>query len=76
MAKHPKKWVDFIMRFELGLERPDKHRAHQSALVIGLSYVLGGIIPIGAYFFFSSHQIKGYFTLALSTLYRLLFSDW
>lgn len=40
------------MRFELGLERPDKHRAHQSALVIGLSYVLGGIIPIGAYFFF------------------------
>lgn len=51
MAKHPKKWVDFMMRFELGLEKPDKHRAHQSALVIGLSYVLGGIIPLSAYFF-------------------------
>lgn len=51
MAKHPKKWVDFMMRFELGLEKPDKNRAHQSALVIGLSYVVGGLIPLSAYFF-------------------------
>lgn len=51
MAKNPKQWVDFMMRFELGLERPDKNRAHQSALVIGLSYVLGGMIPLSAYFF-------------------------
>src|SRR6478609_10619165 len=34
MAKNPRKWVDFMMRFELGLERPDKNRAHQSALII------------------------------------------
>ncbi len=54
MAKHPKKWVDFMMRFELGLERPDKNRAHQSGLVIGLSYVLGGFIPLSAYFFTES----------------------
>ena len=51
MAKTPKKWVDFMMRFELGLERPDKNRARQSALVIGLSYVLGGLVPLSAYFF-------------------------
>jgi VIT1/CCC1 family predicted Fe2+/Mn2+ transporter len=51
MAKDPKKWVDFMMRFELGLERPDKNRAKQSALVIGLSYVLGGLVPLTAYFF-------------------------
>lgn len=51
MAKDPKKWVDFMMRFELGLERPDKNRAKQSALVIGLSYVLGGMVPLSAYFF-------------------------
>src|SRR5688572_357956 len=50
MAKNPTKWVDFMMRFELGLERPDKHRALQSAFVIGLSYVIGGIIPLTAYF--------------------------
>jgi len=54
MAKNPKQWVDFMMRFELGLERPDKNRAHQSALVIGLSYILGGLIPLSAYFFSSS----------------------
>ena len=54
MAKNPTKWVDFMMRFELGLERPDKHRALQSALVIGLSYVIGGIIPLSAYFFTDS----------------------
>jgi vacuolar iron transporter family protein len=51
MAKNPRKWVDFMMRFELGLERPDKNRAHQSALIIGMSYVIGGMIPLSAYFF-------------------------
>jgi vacuolar iron transporter family protein len=51
MARDPKKWVDFMMRFELGLERPDKHRAHQSAFIIGISYVVGGLIPLTAYFF-------------------------
>ncbi len=51
MAKNPREWVDFMMRFELGLERPDKNRARQSALVIGISYVVGGLIPLSAYFF-------------------------
>jgi len=56
MAKNPKKWVDFMMRFELGLERPDKHRAHQSAFIIGISYIIGGLIPLSAYFFSKSAQ--------------------
>lgn len=51
MSKNPKKWVDFMMRFELGLERPDKNRALQSASIIGISYVIGGLIPLTAYFF-------------------------
>jgi vacuolar iron transporter family protein len=54
MAKNPKKWVDFMMRFELGLERPDQNRARQSALIIGGSYVVGGLIPLTAYFFTES----------------------
>lgn len=54
MAKNPKKWVDFMMRFELGLDRPDKNRAQQSAFIIGISYVIGGIIPLSAYFFTES----------------------
>jgi VIT1/CCC1 family predicted Fe2+/Mn2+ transporter len=54
MAKNPKTWVDFMMRFELGLDRPDKNRAHQSAFIIGISYVIGGLIPLTAYFFTDS----------------------
>ncbi len=54
MAKSPKKWVDFMMRFELGLERPHKNRAHQSAFIIGISYTIGGLIPLSAYFFTES----------------------
>ncbi|MBI1770605.1 MAG: VIT1/CCC1 transporter family protein [Bacteroidetes bacterium] len=50
MAKNPKQWVDFMMRFELGLERPDKNRAHESAFIIGISYVIGGLIPLSTYF--------------------------
>ncbi len=56
MAKKPKQWVDFMMRFELGLERPDKNRAHQSAFVIAISYIVGGMIPLSAYFFTASAQ--------------------
>ena len=56
MAKNPSKWVDFMMRFELGLERPDKIRAYHSAFIIGISYVIGGLIPLTAYFFTESTQ--------------------
>ena len=56
MAKNPKKWVDFMMRFELGLERPDKNRALQSAFIIAVSYIVGGLIPLSAYFFSSRRR--------------------
>ena len=56
MAKKPKEWVDFMMRFELGLERPDRNRAHQSALIIAGSYILGGLIPLSTYFFTETAQ--------------------
>lgn len=44
-----KRWVDFMMRFELGLERPDPRRAPISAFTIALSYVIGGLIPLMPY---------------------------
>jgi VIT1/CCC1 family predicted Fe2+/Mn2+ transporter len=49
LARHPKKWVDFMMRFELGLEKPDPKRAMASALTIAASYVGGGLIPLAPY---------------------------
>ena len=45
------RWVEFMMRFELGLERPDPKRARNSALTIAVSYIGGGIIPLAPYFF-------------------------
>ncbi len=49
LTRRPKEWVDFMMRFELGLEEPDPRRAVQSALTIAASYVAGGIIPLSPY---------------------------
>jgi VIT1/CCC1 family predicted Fe2+/Mn2+ transporter len=45
-----KQWVDFMMKFELGLEEPDPKRARTSALTIALSYVAGGFVPLAPYF--------------------------
>lgn len=64
LAQHPDRWVDFMMKFELNLEKPDERRAAKSALTIGLSYVVGGLIPLSPYFFFpDSHQALLYSAL-------------
>jgi VIT1/CCC1 family predicted Fe2+/Mn2+ transporter len=49
-----KRWVDFMMRFELGLEEPDPKRASRSAFTIAMSYIAGGLVPLAPYFFFRS----------------------
>ncbi|MGN6603952.1 MAG: VIT1/CCC1 transporter family protein [Ginsengibacter sp.] len=56
IAKDKKQWVDFMMKFELGLEKPDPRRATKSALNIGLSYAVGGIIPLSPYFFIADSR--------------------
>jgi len=54
LAQHPKKWVDFMMRFELGLEKPDPKRAFTSAFTIAFAYIAGGLIPLAPYIFAAS----------------------
>jgi VIT1/CCC1 family predicted Fe2+/Mn2+ transporter len=49
LRQRPKDWVAFMMRFELGLEKPEPSRAWKSALTIALAYIVGGIIPLSAY---------------------------
>src|ERR1700760_3259310 len=44
-----KRWVDFMMRFELGFEEPDPKRARNSAVTIAVSYVVGGLVPLAPY---------------------------
>lgn len=51
MTKDKETWVNFMMKYELGLDKPDEQRARKSAFNIGLSYVVGGIIPLSPYFF-------------------------
>src|SRR5665647_1395995 len=51
LAKNKENWVNFMMKYELGLEKPDVNRARNSAATIGLSYIIGGLIPLTAYFF-------------------------
>jgi vacuolar iron transporter family protein len=49
-----KRWVDFMMRFELGLEPPDPARAGRSAGTIAASYVVGGLVPLAPYMLMKS----------------------
>ncbi|MEN9697030.1 MAG: hypothetical protein RLZ56_451 [Bacteroidota bacterium] len=67
IIKDDKKWVDFMMKFELGLEMPDPNRARKSAFNIGLSYIVGGMVPLMPYFFVSN-ALKGLQYSAIITL--------
>ncbi len=49
LKRNPAAWVNFMMRFELGLEEPAKGRASRSALTIAVSYVVGGLVPLLPY---------------------------
>lgn len=71
LSKRPQAWIDFMMRFELGLEAPDPKRAFTSALTIAGSYIVGGLIPLSPYFFFSPAS-KALFISIIATLLALL----
>lgn len=68
LRQRPEAWIDFMMRFELGLEQPDPKRALVSAVTIGGAYVAGGLIPLGPYFFWSDVRS----CLALSAIATVL----
>jgi VIT1/CCC1 family predicted Fe2+/Mn2+ transporter len=67
LARDKDKWVNFMMKYELGLQRPDVNRARNSAATIGTSYIIGGLIPLTAYFFTSTPS-QGLFISALLTI--------
>jgi VIT1/CCC1 family predicted Fe2+/Mn2+ transporter len=67
LAKDKNKWVDFMMKYELGLEKPDVNRARNSAATIGISYITGGLIPLSAYFF-TQTPYQGLMISALLTI--------
>lgn len=66
LRQRPKDWVAFMMRFELGLEKPNPNRAWKSALTIALAYVVGGIIPLSAYLFLSDAGTALWFSVGMT----------
>ena len=67
IIKDDKRWVDFMMKHELGLTEPDPKRARRSAFNIGFSYIVGGLIPLTPYFFVDS-AMEGLKLSAMITL--------
>lgn len=73
LSKRPEAWVDFMMRFELGLEKPEPRRALTSALTIALSYVAGGLIPLAPYILISLSRTALQVSVGATLLALLLF---
>ena len=80
LSKRPEAWVDFMMRFELGLEEPDPKRARNSAATIAISYICGGFIPLTPYLLASFHVLNGIraalYLSVFVTLLALLVFGW
>jgi VIT1/CCC1 family predicted Fe2+/Mn2+ transporter len=73
ISKDKKQWVDFMMKFELGLAKPDPKRATKSALNIGLSYAVGGIIPLSPYFFIDDSREALKFSVVATLICLFIF---
>ena len=73
LQANPTQWVDFMMRFELGLEEPDPTRARISAWTIALSYVVGGLIPLVPYMVFADIQTALWWSVASTPVALFVF---
>ncbi len=73
LQANPTQWVDFMMRFELGLEEPDPTRARLSAWTIALSYVVGGLIPLLPYMFFHDILTALWWSVAVTPVALFVF---
>jgi VIT1/CCC1 family predicted Fe2+/Mn2+ transporter len=73
LSHRPRAWVDFMMRFELGLERPDPKRALNSALTIAGAYVAGGLIPLSPYILLSNAQTALWLSVLMTLSALLIF---
>jgi VIT1/CCC1 family predicted Fe2+/Mn2+ transporter len=73
LKRQPRNWVDFMMRFELGLEKPEPKRALTSALTIAGAYIAGGLIPLAPYIFASTTSVALLYSVALTLVALLIF---
>ncbi|MGD8553719.1 MAG: VIT1/CCC1 transporter family protein [Anaerolineales bacterium] len=71
--REPERWIDFMMRFELGLEKPKPARALQSGGTIALAYIFGGLIPLLPYILIPDVNQALPFSVAFTLFALLLF---
>ncbi|KAG4304044.1 hypothetical protein PORY_002567 [Pneumocystis oryctolagi] len=60
LKQNPSDFVNFIMRFDLCLQKPSLRTAWFSAITIGISYFIGGLIPLIPYFVFYNDTLMGF----------------
>ncbi|KAH7441950.1 hypothetical protein KP509_03G063500 [Ceratopteris richardii] len=73
LRDRPEDWLEFMMRFELGLEKPNPKRALQSAITIAASYVIGGVIPLTPYMLLHKARTALEVSIAVTLIALLLF---
>src|SRR5271168_1385048 len=73
LRKRPKEWIDFMMRFELGLEEPDPRRALRSASTIAGAYIAGGMIPLAPYMLIPTARTALFSSIALTLIALFVF---
>ncbi|CAL0312398.1 unnamed protein product [Lupinus luteus] len=73
LRNRPQAWLDFMMKFELGLEKPDPRRALYSALTIAIAYILGGVVPLLPYVFIPNAAEAVVFSVMVTLLALLIF---
>jgi len=73
LRRQPQKWIDFMMRFELGLEQPDPKRALISAITIGGAYAAGGLVPLAPYMFTRNTTVALFVSMGMTLLALLVF---
>lgn len=73
LQQNPKAYVDFMMRFELGLELPADNRAHRSALTIAFSYIAGGFVPLLPYMLASDNATALKFSVLITLIALAVF---
>ncbi|ORY52074.1 DUF125-domain-containing protein [Rhizoclosmatium globosum] len=73
LKANPKQWIDFMMKFELNLEKPDGSRVWISALTIGGSYFMGGLVPLIPYMFVADSEIALNISIAVTLIVLFIF---
>jgi vacuolar iron transporter family protein len=73
ISSEREKWVDFMMHYELGLDKSDPARARNSAFTIAASYIMGGLIPLSPYIIFHQINVSLLFSIALTLVALFIF---